>query len=216
MCGLHQANTSVQWSWRWQGWQNASCGKSPSPQLGLPRLGSSQGVTPGPPAPFFQEDGDLIWGYPQPQGSQGSAYETGARRLGAVGREQHWQSRWLVRPSVLGTLQDVILDVAHSVHLVARCHPPVEAAPAEVILAWARRGAEGMEGQQEFGQRPIPVAAQAAQAHGTLHLAGALPQAPCASPQTPTRADGMPCLGPFPTHPSIPGQEPEQCHERLR
>lgn len=84
MCGLHQANTSVQWSWRWQGWQNASSGKSPSPQLGLPRLGSSQGVTPGPPTPFFQEDGDLIWGYPQPQGSQGSAYETGARRLGAA------------------------------------------------------------------------------------------------------------------------------------
>lgn len=71
-------------------------------QLGLPKLGSSQGVTPGPPAPFFQGDGDLIWGYPQPQVSQRSVYETGAHRLGAVGREQHWQSQWLVRPQCWG------------------------------------------------------------------------------------------------------------------
>lgn len=48
MCGLHKTNASVQWSWHRQGWHNASCGESPSPQLGFPKLGSSQGVTAGP------------------------------------------------------------------------------------------------------------------------------------------------------------------------
>lgn len=61
-------------------------------------------------------------------------------------------------------------------------------------------------------QRLILVAAQAAQAHGTLHLAGTLP----APPQGPTGSDGMPCPRAIPTYPSILSQELEQCYERLR
>lgn len=49
---------------------------------------------------------------------------------------------------MLGALQDVILDVAHPIHLVARRHSPVEAAPAEVVFVWGRREVEGVEGQQ--------------------------------------------------------------------
>lgn len=108
---------------------------------------------------------------------------------------------------MLGTLQDVILDIAHPVHLVARCHPPVEAAPAEVVLAWARSGTEGMEGQQEPYKDPSRWLLKQHRHLTPCQLHHKDPPglvAACSVPE------------PFPAHPSILSQDLEQCHERLR
>lgn len=36
--------------------------------------------------------------------------------------------------------QDIVLQVAHSVHLVAWGHPPAEGSPAEVVFSWKQEG----------------------------------------------------------------------------
>lgn len=74
-------------------------------------------------------------------GRRGPGWASRGPGTGGVGQGARRLERPLW-PLVLGALQEVVLDVAHAVHLVARSHPPVEAALAEVVLVWARRKAE--------------------------------------------------------------------------